>query len=92
MSIGTNKGAWWADINFGSELWILKQTGKVNGGTADTLKRMVLESVQWIIDDGLAQKITCAAERQGKNTIAYTVSVYRENTADIIINEVWNAV
>ena len=92
MSIGTNKGTWWADPDFGSEIWLLKQTGKVDGGTADALKRMVLESAQWIIDDGLAQKITCATERRGKNIIAYTVSVYRESAADIIIKEVWNAV
>jgi phage gp46-like protein len=32
MSIGTDKGTWWADPNFGSELWLLRKTGKVDGG------------------------------------------------------------
>jgi phage gp46-like protein len=39
MSIGTDKGAWWADPGFGSELWLLKKEGKVDGrkaGTNDT--------------------------------------------------------
>ena len=34
MSIGTDKGTWWADPNFGSDLWILRQEGKVTGKTA----------------------------------------------------------
>ena len=25
MSIGTDKGRWWADSSFGSELWVLRQ-------------------------------------------------------------------
>ena len=28
MSIGTDKGRWWADKEFGSELWKLRQSGK----------------------------------------------------------------
>jgi hypothetical protein len=34
MSIGTDKGTWWADPDFGSELWLLKKEGKVDGQTA----------------------------------------------------------
>jgi phage gp46-like protein len=63
MSIGTDKGTWWADPNFGSELWLLRQNGKVNGQTAGTLRRMVLESLGWIIQSYLAKKIDCTAER-----------------------------
>jgi phage gp46-like protein len=62
MSIGTDKGTWWADLNFGSELWLLRQNGKVDGQTAGTLRRMVLESLQWIIQISLAVKIECTAE------------------------------
>jgi phage gp46-like protein len=61
MSIGIDKGRWWADPAFGSELWLLRQTGKVDGRTAGTLRRMVLESLQWMITDGLAAKIDCHA-------------------------------
>jgi phage gp46-like protein len=92
MSIGTNKGTWWADSEFGSELWLLKQTGKTNEQTVGTFRRMVLEAVQWIVSDGLAQKIECDAERSGKNAIAYTVVIYRASGDNETIKEVWNAV
>jgi phage gp46-like protein len=92
MSIGTDKGTWWADPDFGSELWLLKQKGKIDGGTADTFRRMLGESLQWLITDALVEKIDVEAERQGKNTIAYSVFVYRQDAASVIIKEVWNAV
>lgn len=92
MSIGTNKGSWWADINFGSELWLLRKSGKVDGTTAGALRRMVLECLQWLIDDGLAAKIECEAERSGKNQISYCVIIYRNIGGINEIKEVWNAV
>jgi len=92
MSIGTNKGTWWAYPNFGSELWLLKQTGKVNGQTAGTLRRMILEATAWLIADGLAKKIDCTAERTGKNQISYNMVIFRPDGNKVFIKEVWNAV
>jgi phage gp46-like protein len=92
MSIGTDKGAWWADPDFGSELWLLRKNGKVDGQTAGTLRRMVLESLQWIISDGLAAKIDCLAERAGKNEIHYRVTLFHPNGNNVLITEVWRAV
>ena len=92
MSIGTDKGTWWADPEFGSELWLLRKTGKVDGQTAGTLRRMVLESLQWIISNSLASKINCTAERTGKNEIAYNVIIFRPNGNTELIKEVWRAV
>lgn len=92
MSIGTDKGTWWADLNFGSELWLLRKNGKVDGQTAGTLRRMVLESLQWIIQGSLASKINCTAERIGKNQIRYYVTIFRSKGSNVIITEVWSAV
>ena len=92
MSIGTDKGTWWADPNFGSELWLLRKNGKVDGQTAGTLRRMVLESLQWIVASALASKIDCIAERTGKNKIRYAVSIFRPNGNNTLIEEVWCAV
>ena len=92
MSIGTDKGTWWADPAFGSELWLLRQNGKVDGQTAGTLRRMVLESLQWLVLSFLAAKIECSAERTGKNEIQYIVSIFRLNINPVIITEVWSAV
>jgi phage gp46-like protein len=92
MSLGTDKGRWWADPAFGSELWLLRENGKVDGQTAGTLRRMVLESLRWIILDGLADAIDCAAERTGKNEITYTVVVFRGAEKEEVAKEVWRAV
>jgi phage gp46-like protein len=92
MSVGTNKGTWWADSGFGSDLWLLKQGGKNTAQTAGTLRRMVLEATAWLVADGLVKKIECVAERVGKNEIAYTVTVYRNDGGNELINEVWSAV
>jgi phage gp46-like protein len=92
MSIGTNKGTWFADPAFGSELWLLKQDGKVDGQTAGTLERMIRESLRWLVDDGLAVSVDCAAERNGKNRIDYQVTVHRPNGSPVMIKEVWSVI
>ncbi|MDR0456698.1 MAG: phage GP46 family protein [Treponema sp.] len=92
MSIGTDKGSWWADPNFGSELWLLRQSGKADGRAAGTLRRMILECTQWLINDGLIKKIDCEAERTGKNEISYYVTMFGINGSVVQIKEVWNAV
>jgi phage gp46-like protein len=90
MSIGTDQGAWFADPAFGSELWLLKKEGKVDGRTAGILERMVGESLQWLVKDGLALAVDCAAERNGKNRIDYQVTVWRPDGSPVIVKEVWS--
>jgi len=92
MSIGTDKGSWWADPDFGSELWLLRQSGKVDGQTAGTFRRMILECTQWLVDDGLVKKIDCETERAGKNEIFYRVTFYGINGNSEEIKGEWNAV
>ena len=43
MCVGTDKGRWWANSDFGSGLWLLRQAGKVDGTTAGKVRAMVLE-------------------------------------------------
>lgn len=92
MSLGTDKGRWFADPDFGSELWLLKKAGKVDGQTAGTLERMARESLQWLVSGGLARSVDCAARRNGKNRIDYTVTVTRPVGSPVIIKEVWDVV
>jgi phage gp46-like protein len=92
MSIGTNKGTWWADESFGSELWLLRRSGKVTGQTAGTLRRMILEATAWLVTEGLVRAIECAAETGAADRILYTVTVYRADGTSELIKEVWSAV
>jgi phage gp46-like protein len=92
MSVGTDKGSWWADPDFGSELWLLKKSGKVDGQTAGILERMVRESLQWLVKDKLADAVACAAERNGKNRINYLVTITRPGGPPVTVEEAWSAV
>jgi phage gp46-like protein len=92
MSIGTDRGSWWADPHFGSDLWMLKQEGKINGKTAGTVQRMILECLDWLKTDGLAKHITCYAEQSGKNEIRYEITVERPAGNAVQVRDVWYAV
>ena len=92
MSIGTDKGRWWADKDFGSELWKLRQTGKLTPTTVGTFRQLVFDSVQWLIDDGLAADIECEAEQRGRNMIAYRVTVARPDGKTISMEESWSGI
>jgi phage gp46-like protein len=92
MSVGTDKGSWWADPEFGSELWLLKQSGNTAGETALAARRMILEATAWLVSDGLVKKIECEAERSGRSAVSYTVTIYRPGGGSDEIKEVWNAV
>lgn len=91
MSLGTNKGTWWADPAFGSDLWLLRQRGKIDEKTAGTLRHMILQATQWLVTDGLVQGITCQAERTGKQEITYSVTAMRTHSTREVIKEVWHA-
>lgn len=92
VSLGTDKGRWHADPGFGSELWLLKKNGKVDGQTAGTLERMVRESLRWLIDGGLAANVDCAARRGGGDRIDYEVTVTRPDGSQTFLKETWNVV
>jgi phage gp46-like protein len=91
MSIGTDKGSWWADPAFGSEIWKLRQEGKVDNRTAGTFQRFLQDCLAWLKEDGLAGDLMCTAGQSGKNEIAYTVTVVRPDREPVLIKDVWNA-
>ena len=89
MSIGTDKGRWWADRSFGSELWMLRQSGKVDGTTAGKVRAMLLECTAWLKADGIVKDIECTAERIGKNEIRYCLTVLKPDGQTLQIKDVW---
>ncbi len=92
MSIGTDKGRWWADLNFGSDLWMLRQEGKVSRQTAGTVARMLDECLQWLKDDGLAKEIVCSTEQTGKYEIAYMIKIVKPDGDTVMVKDVWNGI
>lgn len=92
MTIGTDKGRWWADREFGSELWILRQKGKIDGTTAGMVRQMILDCLQWLIDDGLAAKIECDTELVGKTRVNWRVTVTKPDGKDLQMEDSWNGI
>ena len=92
MCIGTDKGSWWADPSLGSELWKLRQEGKVDNRTIGRVQQIILDCLAWMKDDRIAADIECFAEQAGKNKIAYIVTVLRPKGDPVIVKDVWDAV
>ena len=90
MSLGTDVGSWWADDQFGSALHKLER-GKLDGSTAGAVKQAAEGACSWLCEDGLAQSITVAAHREGRNRIDYTIEVRRPDGSSELIREVWHA-
>ena len=92
MCIGTDRGTWWADPDFGSELWMLRQEGKVDGRTAGRVQQMILDCLEWMKRDGIASDIQCRTEQSGKNEITYSVTVFRPNGDTVMVKDTWDAI
>ena len=92
MCIGTDKGTWWADPDFGSELWMLRQEGKVDSLTAGRVKQMILDCLAWMKNDKIVSEIECYTERAGKNEIEYLVTIIKPNGDSLSIKEIWDAI
>lgn len=90
MSIGTDKGTWWADPGFGSDLWKLNQAGKVDSNTVGYFIQYVLDCLQWLKDDGIAEDVLCTARQEGKTMIAYSVTVLRAKSTPVYLEDIYN--
>lgn len=88
---GTQRMGWWGDDypvvqgdKTGSRLWLLSRA-KLVPDTYRFAKLYVEESVQWMLDDGVAARIEVVAERYGLEGLAIALSIY-ESDAGTPIN------
>jgi len=95
------KRGWWGDLvsgieddKIGSRLWLLERE-KTTEETLVRAKQYILESLAWMKEDGITNKIEAKVERQGTVTtpiLAFLVKIYRDNsTLNISFNEQWEA-
>ena len=71
-------GGWWADAldaetTLGGHLYEAFP-GKLNQDTADKMKVLVVEALEWMKKDGVAKKISCDAEIAG-DSVTLTVTI-----------------
>jgi phage gp46-like protein len=94
----TNKYGWWGDTypqipsdRIGSRLWLLSRA-KLTAETVLRAKEYAEESLQWLIDDGVAAAFQVQAERQGLDRLALGVKIIRGDGASLNIRftNVWD--
>jgi len=82
-----DRRGWWGDLTsniendqIGSRLWLLERE-KTTPNVVIRAKQYVEESLQWLIDDGVAMKVEVEAERQGtpgNDILALKILIHRK--------------
>lgn len=103
---GTNSSArrgWWGDAfpptvdgvpvdgdRIGSRLWLLSRE-KIVPETLKRAKTYIVEALQWLIDEGVANRIDVAVEAQRQSVLAFEIIVHRPaNGGDVRFNYLWD--
>lgn len=92
MSVGTDRGTWWADENFGSKLWLLRKSGKTGPSLASDVKQALLDCLAWLKADGLVSDIAVETEPIGKYRVDYSITVTRPDGSTDLIKDAWNGI
>jgi phage gp46-like protein len=66
---------WWADNAAGSLLWLLERS-KTESAVLGQAEDRCRTALQWLIDDGVAERFTVTVARQDTN-LAITVQVFK---------------
>lgn len=86
-----DRRGWWGDLTLdstdvaadkiGSRLWLLERS-KTTPETLARAKQYIEESLQWLIDDGVAAKVEVNVERQGlvgSDVLAFSVAIQKSD-------------
>lgn len=76
MSLNSNKGKYWASEDFGSSLFLLNKS-KINKSTPAEVKRIIEESLNWLIEDELAESISVNTKLHSPNRIDWTIEIIK---------------
>lgn len=90
-----DRRGWWGDLitdipedKIGSKLWLLERS-KTTEQTLVDAERFIKESVQWLIDDGVASSIDVIVERQGEpdwTILAFQIKIKKLDGRIISVN------
>jgi len=81
MSLAVEKGSWWLNPDFGSELPKLRRE-KANEATARLVKSYVLAALKWMVAAGKLTSVTVTTEVV-KSRINYLVVALAANSAEL---------
>lgn len=90
---GAPRGGWWADLEWGSRLWLL-QYATTRAEIPRLAQDYAEEALAWMVDEGIAERVTVTAERQGRDRLALSVQITRATGPDVTVRfaDLWEAV
>lgn len=82
---------WWGDgiegdlaDRIGSRLWLLVRE-KLTPTTIARAKEYAQEALQWMVDDGVATRVSVTVERRGVDGLALQVTIERDGAAPLLL-------
>lgn len=92
---GSRRG-WWGDLisevegsRIGSELWRFYRE-KITSKTANTIKKIAEDSLQWLVDDGVASQVSVQTSIVGLYEIGLDIQIQRPERASQRYSFVWD--
>jgi phage gp46-like protein len=83
---GGGPRGWWGDaylgFKLGSRLWLLKRT-TLTQVVLNAAQDYALEALQWMIDDGVADSVSCVATQAGVNAMIITTTIVQGGASQI---------
>jgi phage gp46-like protein len=80
-----NRRGWWADYYddqpLGSNLWQLDRAKKTRG-TLGLARNWTLDTLQWLIDDGLAKSVECNTAWLARNMLGIAVAIIKPDGSE----------
>jgi phage gp46-like protein len=91
---GTDQNGWWVDTKsqkWGSKLWLLHRR-KITTDLIPTIRQYIVESLKWMIDDGICTSIDAQVAQNPTNFNAIQAQVQLNRERDNIVltlNDLW---
>lgn len=94
-----DRRGWWADAyadidndRIGSKLWLLSRE-KQTRETAQKVENYARESLQWLVDDGVARSVGVSAEWLRMGVLAMAIEIKRPDGSRVTFtfNSLWEA-
>ena len=92
IAVLTDKGKWWADPDFGSDLWLLEQRGKIDSETLAHAKDAILASLEPLKVAALISAGSCECTALNKQEIAYQLTITRPSGVSLVIDRIYDGV
>jgi phage gp46-like protein len=92
-----NRGGWWGDVyaevdgdKIGSRLWTLSRS-TLSQSTLNLAREYALESLQWMVDDGIAASVNASTFSPGQEILVIEVDITKPTKPATRWTGIWEA-